>query len=101
MIKYECKKEDQRWSCGIHMLKSTEPYEMNLDVNGNRYHIIAGSHGHGNYICIPNWSIGSELASFNDTFWNTEQLSRQMNEKDAIGISEGLKLVHEIFEESF
>lgn len=101
MIKYQCQNKGQSWPCEIHMLRSSEPYEMYLDTGGSRYHIIAGSHGHGNYICIPNWSVGSELASFYDTFWNTEQLMRLLQEKVAIGVAQGLKLVHEIYEEEF
>jgi len=99
MLEYRCKHELESWLCQIHMIKSKEPYEMNLDVNGNRYHMIVGSHSYGNYLCIPNWSIGSELASLCDTFWNTEQLMRILPTKDAIGIAEGIKLIGSIYEE--
>lgn len=101
MIRYECIDKEESWTCEIHMLRNSEPYEMNLDTNGNRYHIIVGSHSYGNYICIPNWSIGSELASFYDIFWNTEQLMKVLSEKDATGIAQGLKIVHEMYAEKF
>jgi len=59
----------------IKIISSSFPIEADIEANGWNFHIIAGKHANGNYICIPNWSIGSELAGFEDTFWNSERLA--------------------------
>ena len=50
-------------------------FEARSDT-GLVYHIITGKHRYGNYICIPNWDIGSELVGFDDRFWNYERLRK-------------------------
>ena len=59
----------------INIISASLPVEADIEANGFSFHIIAGKHSNGNYICIPNWNIGSELAGFSDTFWNRERLS--------------------------
>lgn len=59
----------------IKIISSSFPIEADIEANGWNFHIIVGKHESGNYICIPNWSIGSELAALEDTFWNSERLS--------------------------
>lgn len=59
----------------IKIISSSFPIEADIEADGRNYHIIVGRHENGNYICIPNWSIGSELASLEDIFWNCERLS--------------------------
>lgn len=94
MITFKC---GNKGLCQIDVIRTTIPYEMNLSFNGNSYHIIVGKHRYGNYICIPNWDIGCELAFFSDTFWNIERLTRHMAKTEAKAIVKGLKLVHETF----
>jgi len=94
MITFKC---DNKRLCQIDMIRTAIPYEMTLSFNGNIYHIIVGNHMYGNFICIPNWDIGCELAFFSDTFWNIERLTRHMGEIEATAIVKGLKLVHETY----
>nr|MBQ4455374.1 hypothetical protein [Clostridia bacterium] len=58
----------------ICILSDYDPIEMDIEANGWSFHTIVGSHRDGNYICIPNWYIGSELAGLGDVFWNEERL---------------------------
>lgn len=48
--------------------------ELDIEANGYRFHALVGSHRDGNFLCIPNWNIGSELAGLDDEFWNEERL---------------------------
>ena len=45
---------------------------MKLKINGRGtyFHILAGRHKYGNYLCIPNHDVGCELSDFSDIFWN-------------------------------
>lgn len=59
----------------IKILSDDDPIEMDVEANGWNFYVIAGTKHYGDrFICIPNWSIGSELARFDDEFWNEERL---------------------------
>jgi|LGVF01.2.fsa_nt_gb hypothetical protein len=75
----------------VDVYSTTVPYEINISTNGSSYHILLGSHLGGNFICIPNWEIGCELASYSDIFWNSEKLSNHMNPVDAECIANSIK----------
>lgn len=48
------------------------PYEIKVTARGSSFHLIIGHHAYGNYICIPNWDVGTELSSLSDHCWNLE-----------------------------
>lgn len=59
----------------ICLLSDDDPLEMKIDANGWTFHTIVGTQCCGSrFLCIPNWSIGSELSRLNDEFWNEERL---------------------------
>ena len=64
-----------RWNGHINLLRSTDPYELEVTARYSSFHILCGKHKYGSYICIPNWNIGTELASLSDSFWNFERLT--------------------------
>ncbi|MDD2979682.1 MAG: hypothetical protein PHN80_06875 [Hespellia sp.] len=78
MISYIChglsSMKRKHWEGQIHLIHTEPPYEAEVIADGSTFHLLFGSHAYGNYICIPNWNVGSELASLTDEFWNTERL---------------------------
>jgi hypothetical protein len=82
----------------IDVYSDKEPFELNLSVNGNSFHILLGSHLGGNFICIPNWEIGCELAAYSDTFWNSEKLGNHINSINAECIAYSIKQLNETIE---
>ena len=58
----------------IDIIEQDPTIEAEIQANGWSFHVIIGTHKNGNYICIPNWNIGSELGRLEDTFWNKERL---------------------------
>ncbi len=52
-----------------------EPYEAFLNDGNNSFHLIFGRQINGHFLCIPNWNIGCELASYDDIQWNESSLS--------------------------
>ena len=84
--------------CSFDVLSFSEPYELNFSINGSSYHVLLGSHRFGNFICIPNWGIGSELAHFSDVFWNEERLAKYLDPIDARAIVHGIKYFKDILE---
>ena len=52
-----------------------EPYEMALTTaRGYYYHMIFGNQINGNFLCIPNWHVGCELAGLDNISWNMDSL---------------------------
>ena len=68
-----------------------EPYEIEVSARGSYFHLLVGHHAYGNFLCIPNWDIGTELASLSDSFWNLERLSStKLKKVDACSITYAL-----------
>lgn len=76
----------------IKLMSDRNPLELEIEANGWTFHTIVGRHQNGNYICIPNWSIGSELAQLGDEFWNCERLCRytSLKKDNAIAVAKAL-----------
>ncbi len=74
MLQFKYKKDKSTHIGTIALRTRSLPIEAEIEADGWTFHIIVGKHANGNYICIPNWSIGSELAALNDRLWNNERL---------------------------
>lgn len=90
------------WIGEINKIKGVKTNcEMVVTSRGSYFHVIFGSHSYGNYICIPNWDVGCELADYSDTFWNTERLSRVISYENAITIATAVKEAGQILNGSY
>ena len=98
-LDYNCSKagpEPTSWMGKVHLKTATNPYELKVTAHHSGFHIICGSYAYGNYLCIPDLGISSELADLGDTFWNLERLmmnNPDLSETDAISIIYALKAV--------
>lgn len=45
----------------IPLQLDSAPYEVEVSARGSYFHLLIGHHAYGNYICIPNWDVGTEL----------------------------------------
>lgn len=80
------------WTGQIKKIRGVkENCEMEVNARGSYFHVIFGSHSYGNYVCIPNWNVGCELADYSDIFWNTERLSGVISYENAITIATAVK----------
>ncbi|MEG0355494.1 MAG: hypothetical protein RR621_07550 [Lachnospiraceae bacterium] len=77
-LNYICKgtidMRPRQWNGHIHILNDSNPYELEVTTRHSSFHILCGKHEYGNYVCIPNWNIGTELSGLSDVFWNSERL---------------------------
>ena len=93
MITFQYRKENGDIAAGeILLLSDDDPMEMDIHANGWTFHTIVGSHRDGHFICIPNWSIGGELAYLQDERWNRERLMNQsfMDKENATAVARAL-----------
>lgn len=95
-LTYEChgnpKMQLQKWKGSISLIQLTEPYEVEISARGSTFHMIFGAYEYGNYLCIPNWNIGTEMASLSDRLWNYERLTQYVGlaEVDACSVVDAL-----------
>lgn len=81
----------ETWTGELHLLHMAPgQYEAEIKGRGTYFHILAGRHKYGNYLCIPNHDVGCELSGFSDIFWNEERLGRLMGNADAVTVAAGL-----------
>lgn len=95
-MKFKCVKSSGKrkitWTGEINKIKGVkENCEMEVTARDYYFHVIFGAHSYGNYVCIPNWNVGCELADYSDIFWNTERLSKIISTADAITIATAIK----------
>ena len=94
-MEYQCTfisgRRKERWQGEIRLIShSGIYYEVEITGRGTYFHVIAGRHHYGNFICIPNHDVGSELSEYQDLFWNTERLSGLLKKVDAVTVANGL-----------
>lgn len=85
-LTFSCKAKGcspNHWDGNIRILKQGDPCEAEISARGSCFHLIVGRHAYGNYLCIPNWNIGTELSSLTDSFWNEERLRNYCRLKKA------------------
>ena len=81
-----------RWKASVDIIDSYGPFlELQFTGHGSSIHAITGPQRNGNFICLPAYDVGSELAGYEDTFWNKERLSPIIGEVDAVTIVQGLR----------
>lgn len=84
MSEYKIKADHSRYIKDVH--------NISISCNGFSYNVIFGKYINGGFCSIPNWNVGCDLASFDDIFWNTESLTKALdNEYAARAIAEAIK----------
>lgn len=94
-MEYTCILRDasqmEQWTGELTLLRRVSgQYEAEISGRGSYFHILAGRHTYGNYLCIPNHDVGCGLSDFSDIFWNEEKLRCLMHEVDAVTVAAGL-----------
>lgn len=100
MIHFTCKEKESvpsQWKGTLRILRAGNPCEAEISARGSWFHLIVGKHAYGNYVCIPNWNVGTELSRLSDTFWNRERLREysQMKEVDICTVVTALAVLDE------
>lgn len=96
MISFLCKEEPggrpRSWEGTMRILKAGDPCEAEVEARGSYFHLIVGKHSYGNFVCIPNWNVGTELSGLDDIFWNTQRLRdyTSMKNVDACSVAAAL-----------
>ena len=85
-----CKNDTEQWRGEIKYIKNYgSHYEMCIESRSSLV-VQFGETSAGNFLCVPAFGVGSELAGLSDRFWNSEHLIRVLGEIDGITVSEAL-----------
>lgn len=95
---YECSIYDEAtgqrvsWVSSLYILSRTGPFtELTVCGRGSKIHAVVGPQKNGSFLCLPEWQVGSDLASLGDVLWNQERLSPLVGPADANTLANGLK----------
>lgn len=61
----------------------SDVHHVGLVCDETYYSVVFGRYVNGGFFSIPNFKVGGELASYSDTFWNTESISKSLKNKKA------------------
>ena len=97
MIRYRVDSQNKRmdpstWEGSIDYIYDKGFYECGVTSRGSTFRLMIGRHKDGNFLCIPNWSVGIELSKLKDRFWNYERLTQygKMGKVDAHSVADAL-----------
>lgn len=97
---YTAASPTRKWEGEIIPIQlSEEPYEVEINARGSWFHVLIGHHRYGRFICIPNWNVGTEMAPYEDVFWNRERLEQntKLSKVDASSVACALAALAEYF----
>ncbi len=84
-----------RWDLCLYIISRKGPFtEFVANGRGSSMHAIAGPQANGNFLCLPAYGVGSELAAFTNSFWNYERLSALIGPVDATTLVTALKYLN-------
>lgn len=102
-MKYKCSiyneqaQKQDLWEISINILYTDGPFtEFVVNGRGSSMHAIAGPQINGNFVCLPGYGVGSELAAYSDECWNRERLSGLIGKTDAASLAAALKHLTEL-----
>lgn len=63
------------WNGSITSITASDNHvEAEVTSRDSYFQIILGHYKYGNYLCVPNWNLGIEIAEFNNHHWIMEKL---------------------------
>lgn len=97
-ILYTCSGDEdmemKEWLGRIRLLRAGDVIEAEVSARGSQFHIVVGKDCYGeNYLCVPMWGLGTELAKLKDRFWNMERIRMrkpELSRVDAISLADAL-----------
>lgn len=81
----------ESWEARIAYIKNYgSHYEMRVQSYYGSVLVLFGKTAFGYFACIPDFEAGCYLSYLKDIFWNTEQLTRIIDEITGITVAEAL-----------
>lgn len=82
------------WEGRMMIIRNKPPYEAIIESRGSSFHIICGSYQNGHYLSIPIWRVGADLATYDDEFWNFENIMKcGMSRCDSVTLAKAIHLL--------
>ncbi len=94
-----CTESNHEWNVDIKGIENFNGYiRCHIICNGNDFYTYMGLTDQELWICFPHIDKATILSTFEDTFWNTDELYRLLkNKTDAISIAFAVKKLEHFF----
>ena len=90
----------EKWSGKIVDLEDFgSHYQMRIESRSG-ITVLFGETTFGNFACLPDFSVGCHLATFDDEFYNTEKLVSVLNPIDGVTVARALYVLFENLEDN-
>lgn len=104
-MKFECVwkkgKKQKRWMATVDYIHDHGRFCEVFINSRSTIRLIIGYGKWGNFVCVPDWNVGTELSDFRDLFWNSEKLCSLMGNVDGITAATVIKGLSDIIEHNF
>lgn len=89
----------ESWEARITYFKNYgSHYEMRIQAYYGSILVLFGMTVFGYFVCIPDFEAGCHISYLKDTFWNTEELVRIIDEVTGITVAEALNAIADLIE---
>jgi hypothetical protein len=104
-MEFECiwkkGKKVERWLATVECIHDNGQFCEVFVVSRSTIRLIIGYGEWGNFVCVPDWNVGTRLSDFKDLFWNSEKLTNLMGNVDGITAATVIKGISDIVEHNF
>jgi len=94
-------KEVESWTSSVREVHEHGSFFEIFISSRSSLRIIVGCGNWGNFVCVPDWNIGTHLSDFRDYFWNSEKLSDLLGKVDGITVATIIKEMADAIEHNY
>ena len=91
----------EKWQASVEYINDNGTFCEVFVSSRSSIRLIVGYGKWGNFVCIPDFNVGTGLADFRDLFWNSEKLSKLIGKVDGITTATVIKGLADIIEHNF
>ena len=90
MHTFTCKNRRETWTGSIAKLNNYGTHYELLIQSRSSIMVLFGKTSLGYFACMPDFNADCHLAKLNDTYWNTERLTKVLGKVDGITVAAAL-----------
>jgi hypothetical protein len=90
MNTFKCIHRKKSWEGTITMFQKYGTHFEFMIQSRSSIMVIFGKTTRGYFACMPDFNVGCHLVNLNDTFWNTEKLTRVLGVADGVTVATAL-----------
>lgn len=94
-------KKVERWQSSVEYINDNGSFCEVFVSSRSSIRLIVGYGKWGNFVCIPDWNVGTSLADFKNLSWNSEKLSGLIGKVDGVTAATVINGIADIIEHNY